>query len=222
MKDNISLKKGLPRSCEFLLALCGLIVLSPFFIVCALLVRISSPGAIFFRQRRVGLRGRIFTLYKFRTMVDSSSQGLLITAGGDRRITRIGRVLRKTKLDELPEIYNVLRGDMALVGPRPEVIEYVDFTDPAWDKILSVRPGITDTATLKLRNEESYLAMVEDKEKFYKEVIQPFKLQESIEYLEKRSSTSDILILLSTFKVILLPQTAKSANIEKVQLSYIE
>lgn len=222
MKNDISLKKGLPRSCEFLLALCGLIVLSPFFILCALLVRISSPGAIFFRQRRVGHRGRIFTLYKFRTMVDSSSRGLLITAGGDRRITRIGRILRKTKLDELPEIYNVLRGDMALVGPRPEVIEYVDFTSPAWDKILSVRPGITDTATLKLRNEETYLAMVEDKEKFYKEVIQPFKLRESIEYLKKRSSTSDIRILLSTFKVILLPQTAKSANIEKVQLSYIE
>lgn len=198
---------GLPRSVEFLLAAAGLAVLCPVLAVCAILVRISSPGEIFFRQQRMGRGGKLFTLYKFRTMVVSGS-GLPITAADDRRITAIGRVLRKWKLDELPEIYNVLRGDMSFVGPRPEVPELVDLGDPAWNIILKARPGITDTVTLCLRNEEAVLAAVEDKESFYRDTIQPFKIKGYLEYLQTKSLKTDLKILVQTIKVILFPQTA--------------
>ncbi|MEZ5428752.1 MAG: sugar transferase [Pyrinomonadaceae bacterium] len=221
MKENVVMPKGLPRSWECVLAVLGLIILFPILLICALLVRFSSPGPIFFRQKRVGFKGRIFTLYKFRTMVEAK-KGPLITADGDRRITRIGRILRKLKLDELPEIYNVLRGDMALVGPRPEVPQYVDFSNPLWDRVLSVRPGITDPVTLRLRNEEAFLAQVEDKERFYKEKIQPFKLKQSIKYLEKRSIKKDIKVIGKTFYVILFPHTAPPPSVEEIQPSYLK
>jgi lipopolysaccharide/colanic/teichoic acid biosynthesis glycosyltransferase len=221
MKNNSLISKGLPRSWECFLALSGLILLLPLFILCALLVRLSSPGPVFFRQKRVGHKGKVFTLFKFRTMIEGPKD-ILITADGDRRITQIGRILRKTKLDELPEIYNVLRGDMSFVGPRPEVIEYVDFSNSLWEKVLSVRPGITDPVTLQLRNEEAVLAKVKDKETFYREVVQPYKLSESIKYLETRSLKKDIRIIIQTFRVIVFPQTAPPTKIEEVQLSYIE
>ncbi len=219
MQNNDLISNGLPRSWECLLALTGLIVLSPLYVLCIVLVRLSSPGKVFFKQKRVGLKGETFTLYKFRTMV-SSKDGILITAEDDQRITPIGRILRKTKLDELPEIYNVLRGDMSFVGPRPEVLEYVDLENKQWEKILSVRPGITDPVTLQMRNEEAFLAKVEDKETFYREVIQPYKLSESIKYLETRSLKKDVMIIFLTFKVIAFPQTAPQATIEKTQLSF--
>ncbi len=215
-KDFVN--KGIPRSIEFIVAVFGLLILSPVLFICALFVWLSSPGGIFFRQKRVGRGGNLFTLYKFRTMVVSNS-GLPITAANDRRITRIGKFLRKWKLDELPEIYNVLIGEMSFVGPRPEVPELVDFSDPAWSTILMVRPGITDTVTLRLRNEEAILATVEDKETFYREVVQPYKIQGYLEYLEKRSLKTDLTIIAQTIKVILFPRTAPPPILKKVSIS---
>ena len=212
---------GLARGAEFVLAIFGLIILFPLLLFCALLVRVSSRGGIFFRQHRVGCRGETFTLYKFRTMVDSNG-GALVTAASDRRITDIGRFLRKWKLDELPELYNVLRGEMSFVGPRPEVPELVDFSNPAWADILRGRPGITDPVTLRLRNEESFLATVEDKEAFYRDVIQPFKLNGYLEYLETKSLKNDLKIVVQTIKVIIFPQTAPPPSLDEIQLSVVE
>lgn len=192
---------------EGALAFSGLIALAPLLALCALLVRASSPGAILFRQQRVGRGGKIFTLYKFRTM-RARGGGLLVTADGDARITRLGRFLRKTKLDELPELFNILRGEMSFVGPRPEVPELVDLNDVQWSKILSVRPGITDPVTLEFRNEEDLLVAAEDKEKFYREAIQPYKLKGYCKYLESKSAKNDLKIVFQTLKVVLLPHTA--------------
>jgi lipopolysaccharide/colanic/teichoic acid biosynthesis glycosyltransferase len=197
------------------LAIGGLIALSPILLMCALLIRISSPGSILFRQKRVGQNGKIFTLYKFRTMT-AASVGLPITADNDCRITNFGRILRKTKLDELPELYNVLRGEMAFVGPRPEVVELVDLTNPLWREVLSVRPGITDPITLEFRNEENLLAAVEDKKNFYRQVIQPYKLDGYLRYLKTKSFTNDLKIIARTFKVILLPQTVPPPNMKEI------
>lgn len=167
------------------LAVGGLILLFPVLLSCALLVRLSSPGAILFRQIRIGREGKPFTLYKFRTMFTGRA-GLPITAKTDHRITFWGKFLRASKLDELPELYNILRGDMSLVRPRPKVPELVDFANPAWRKILTVRPGITPV-TIRLRNEEVLLVGVEDKNSFYLEVIQPFKLNGYLEYVKKNA-----------------------------------
>ena len=194
------------------LALGGLLALFPLFLLCAVLIRLSSPGAVFFRQRRVGVGGTAFTLYKFRTM--SAAAGLPVTAENDLRITRFGRFLRKTKLDELPELYNILRGDMAFVGPRPEVVELVDFENPLWREVLSVRPGITDPVTLEFRNEENLLAGVEDKLKFYREVIQPYKLEGYADYLKKKCLKNDLKIVARTFMVVLFPRTAPPLKIK--------
>ena len=145
------------------------------------------------------------------------SGGLLITASNDTRITGIGRFLRQWKLDELPELYNVVIGDMSFVGPRPEVPEWVNLLEPEWEIVLSVRPGITDPVTLKLRNEEDLLAGVQDKEALYRDVIQPFKLAGYIKYLRVRSFKSDVKIMLRTAKAILVPKsemrTLETANL---------
>lgn len=204
--DN-SFNKGLPRSIEFLIAAGGLVILLPVFAICAILVRKSSQGEIIFRQQRVGRGGRSFTLYKFRTMAVSGG-GPPVTAANDCRITAFGRFLRKWKLDELPEIYNVLRGDMSFVGPRPEVSQFVDLSDPAWNIILTVRPGITDTVTLFLRNEEAVLAAADDKESFYRETVQPFKMKGYLDYIQTKSVKIDLKIIAQTIKVILFPHTA--------------
>lgn len=213
--------KGLPRSFECLLALTGIIVFFPILLLFAKLVCFSSRGGVFFCQRRVGRNGKLFTLYKFRTMFISNG-GLLVTSATDCRITPIGRFLRKWKLDELPELYNVLRGEMSFVGPRPEVPELVDFSNPAWNVILKVRPGITDTVTLRLRNEEAMLATVEDKESFYREVVQPYKIHGYLEYLKIKSLKTDLKIIAQTLKVILFPRTAPPPLLEKVVISYSE
>ena len=221
LESNEDLIGGLPRYFECILAFGGLLVLSPLLVLCVLLVRISSPGPLLFRQKRVGREGKVFTLYKFRTMF-VAKRGLLITAKTDRRITRVGKFLRKTKLDELPELYNVLCGDMSFVGPRPEVVEFVDFANPLWEKILAVRPGITDPVTLRLRNEESFLAGVVDKERFYRDVIQPYKLNGYAKYLKVKSSKNDLKIIVRTFKVILLPKTVPPPSTEELRLSCVE
>ncbi len=213
--------KGLPRSFECLIAVIGIIMLFPILLLCAQLVWFSSRGGIFFRQRRVGRNGKTFTLYKFRTMFVTNC-GSLVTSATDCRITPIGRFLRKWKLDELPELYNVLLGEMSFVGPRPEVPELVDFSNPAWHIILKVRPGITDTVTLCLRNEEAVLAMVEDKETYYREVVQPFKMKGYVEYLKTKSLKTDLKIIVHTLKVIIFPHTVPPPPLEKVGVSYIK
>ena len=216
INTNLHLSEFISRIGACALAISGLVILSPLLILCAALIQCSSPGAVFFRQKRVGRGGRIFTLYKFRTMVESK-RGLLVTAENDQRITPLGRILRKTKLDELPELYNILLGDMSFVGPRPEVVEMVDFKNPLWEKVLSVRPGITDPVTLEFRNEESLLVNIEDKSKFYREVIQPYKLDGYVRYLKTKCLRRDLMIVAETFKVVLLPKTAPPIRLSEIQ-----
>lgn len=204
--DNLpAAQRGIPRPIEAALAAAGLLVSIPVLAVAALLVRVTSPGPALFRQERVGLGGRAFTLYKLRTMRGPGG-GPQVTARGDSRITPIGRLLRRSKLDELPQLWNVVRGDMALVGPRPEVPRYVDRNDPNWQRILQARPGITDPVTLELRDEEALLAAVGgDTERFYREQLQPEKLRRYVAYLQGRSAGTDVKILFRTILAILIP-----------------
>jgi lipopolysaccharide/colanic/teichoic acid biosynthesis glycosyltransferase len=176
----------------------GLIFLSPLLVLIALLIRIDSPGSVFFSGQRVGKRGQVFGILKFRTMVAGTSHaGPAITAAGDQRITRIGKFLRRTKIDELPQLWNVVRGDMSLVGPRPEDPRYVILYDDQQRQLLSVRPGITSPASLKYRNEEALLA--EKGLGAYETMIMPKKLAADLEYLRDRSFWGDLKILLWTF-----------------------
>ena len=211
---------GLPRPLEFVLAGLFLVILSPLLILCSVLVIVSSTGPVFFRQLRVGRNGQRFKLFKFRTM-RVSTDGLLITAATDSRITPAGRFLRKWKLDELPELYNVLKGEMSFVGPRPEVPEFVDVSNPLWRIVLAVRPGITDPVTLTLRNEEAVLAMAEDKERYYRAVVQPYKLKGYIRYLEVKSFWRDVAVILRTMKVVLAPKS-HAQKLEVVDLLQVD
>ena len=203
-------RHGIPRPVEAILAGCGLLVSLPVVAVAAVLVRATSRGPALFRQERVGLGGKSFTLFKLRTMRLSES-GPQVTARGDDRITPIGRVLRQSKLDELPQLWNVVKGDMSLVGPRPEVPRYVDPRDPSWREVLGVRPGITDPVTLRLRDEETLLAGVDgDPERFYRERLLPEKLREYLLYLQTRTAWTDVEVLYKTVLAILSPRRARA------------
>ena len=193
---------GLPRAVDAALALAGLAASSPILAAAAVLVAATSPGPVLFRQTRVGLGGRPFTLLKLRTM-RMAPEGSQLTASGDSRITPVGRWLRRFKLDELPQLWNVVRGDMSLVGPRPEVPRYVDAADPLWRSVLSARPGLTDPVTLRLRDEEGLLAGVDDVEGFYRERLLPWKLRGYRDYLARRSWTSDLAVLGATALAVL-------------------
>lgn len=214
-------KVGIPRFLEIIIAFGGLISLSPLLIIAAILVKISSSGPIFFCQRRVGLNGKEFTLYKFRTM-HVQQKGPLVTASSDNRITGIGRILRKTKCDELPELWNIISGDMSFVGPRPEVPQLVDLTNSLWQKILTVRPGITDPVTLRLRNEEDLLAKEEDKENFYQDTLQPYKLKGYVNFVDKKSFKNDVVIILKTLKAVVLPGSVPPPTLEEIKGGFIE
>jgi lipopolysaccharide/colanic/teichoic acid biosynthesis glycosyltransferase len=194
------LKRWLDVAASFL----GLLILSPIFLILWLLVKLDSRGPALYRQQRVGRGNKNFTLLKFRTMhVDADKKGTLITVGGrDPRITRLGYYLRKFKLDELPQLINVLRGDMSLVGPRPEVRKYVNCYTPEQMEVLSIRPGITDPASIKFSNENELLDGITDPEKHYIEVIMPQKLALNLEYIRTRSFWRDIGIILSTIGMI--------------------
>lgn len=182
----------------------GILVLSPLLIVAAVAVRLSSPGPILFRQQRVGRDFRPFTLYKFRSMVQNApALGGQITAGRDPRITRAGAILRKTKLDELPQLFNVLKGDMSLVGPRPEVQRYVDLFRDDYREVLLVRPGITDLASVKYRDESEVLGASSDPERTYVEEILPDKIALAKEYIARASAPYDVTIILRTLLKIL-------------------
>ena len=195
-------RPGLPRPVEVALALAGLIAAAPWLAVSALAVALSSRGPVHFHHERVGRSGRRFRLLKFRTMRHGTT-GLEISAADDVRITPVGRVLRRMKLDELPQLWNVVRGDMSLVGPRPEVPRYVDANDPLWAEVLDVRPGLTDPATLRYRHEERILASVTgDRDRHYRDVVLPAKLRESLAYLRRRSWRTDLSVLLATFRKV--------------------
>ncbi len=169
----------------------------------------TSGFPALYRQRRVGRNGKAFTLVKLRTM-RTSTGGPQITRGGDDRVTPVGRLLRRTKLDELPELWNVLRGDMSFVGPRPEVERFVQTEDPRWREILRVRPGLTDPVTLSLRDEERLLAsVVGDPEAYYRETLQPLKLAGYVAYLRRRTWKSDLLVICNTLRAIALPSRAR-------------
>lgn len=177
----------------------GLVLLGPLLTVLALAVKWTSPGPVFFRQERIGQGGRSFRILKFRTMVaDAERRGLRITAGGDPRITPVGRFLRHYKMDELPQLWNVLIGDMSLVGPRPEVAKYVALYSSEQRRVLEVRPGITDPASLAYRHEEALLARAADPERFYVEMVMPAKLRINLDYINHRTFVRDLAVLLRT------------------------
>jgi lipopolysaccharide/colanic/teichoic acid biosynthesis glycosyltransferase len=181
-------------------SLCGLIVLSPFFAVLAIWIKFDSSGPVFFRQERVGQHGRCFRIFKFRTMIqDITGRAMQITVGHDPRITSSGLVLRKTKLDELPQLINVLVGDMSLVGPRPEVPRYVEcYPAELRQLVLSVRPGITDNASIEFANESDLLADAVDPELMYTNEILPRKLKLYANYVREHSILGDLSIIMRT------------------------
>ena len=177
----------------------GLLVLSPLFLVLAVWIPLDSQGPVFYRQTRVGRGGRDFRIFKFRTMRVGADKGSLVTIGGrDPRVTRVGAFLRRLKLDELPQLLNVLVGDMSLVGPRPEVRKYVDLYTPEQLHVLDVRPGMTDAASIKYRNESELLGQVEDPEDYYIHVILPDKLAINLDYVRNHSFWGDIKLIFKT------------------------
>ena len=181
----------------------GLVVLSPLFLIIAIWIKLDSSGPVFYRQVRVGRYNKDFRIYKFRSMRIGSDKGSLVTIGGhDSRITRSGYYLRKLKLDELPQLINVFIGDMSLVGPRPEVRHYVDYWTSEQMHVLDVRPGITDPASIKFRNENELMGKAEDPERFYIDVIMQEKLKLYLEYVENHSLWGDIKLIFDTFRVI--------------------
>ena len=186
------------RTLDVTVAVLGLALLWPVLVVVAIAVALSSPGPVLHRAQRVGRGGQPFTLYKFRTMVrDAAASGPGVTAGGDARITKVGRVLRRTKLDELPQLVNVLLGDMSLVGPRPEDERYVELYTPEQRRILDVRPGITSPASITYRDEEAVLRGADDLEAAYRELMAE-KIRIDLAYLERRSVRSDLGVLWRT------------------------
>lgn len=182
----------------------GLLVLSPILIIVAIWIKLDSKGPVFYRQVRVGRYNKDFRIFKFRSMRVGSDKGSLVTIGGrDPRVTRSGYFIRKFKIDELPQLINVFIGDMSLVGPRPEVRHYVDYWTPEQMHALDVRPGITDPASIRFRNENELLEKAEDPEKYYIEVIMQEKLKLYLEYVDNASFWYDIKLIFQTFGVII-------------------
>jgi lipopolysaccharide/colanic/teichoic acid biosynthesis glycosyltransferase len=186
------------RSFDFVSAFFGLIVLSPLFLIASLIIKLTSPGPVFHRGERVGRNGKVFLLYKFRTMIaNAAKRGPGITAKRDSRVTSMGRVFRRTKIDELPQLINVLKGDMSLVGPRPEDPRYVALYTTEQKKILNFRPGITSAASLTYRHEEQILSGM-DWETVYRINILPTKLVIDLDYLSKRTFWTDVCLIVRT------------------------
>lgn len=198
-------RNGGKRALDSIASTLGLLLASPVLLVVAVLIKGTSPGPVFYRQERVGLEGRCFRIVKFRTMCQGADQfGPGITSSGDPRVTAIGRWLRRVKLDELPQLWNVLKGEMSLVGPRPEVLRYVESYSTAHRRVLSVRPGITDLASIAYRGEEELLAGHSDLDRYYREVVLPDKLDMNLEYLDRMSFTYDLLLMVRTTQAIFI------------------
>ena len=195
---TMACKRAFDILCSFL----GLAVLSPVLLVVSVLVAVTSPGGVFFRQERIGKDGRPFRIFKFRSMRKDNA-GLKITTGNDSRITPVGRFLRKSKIDELPQLINVLAGDMSFVGPRPEVADYVNLYTPYQRQVLLVRPGITGLASIRFRNENDLLTASNDPNRTYVEQIMPRKIDLDLEYIPHASVFYDIKLIFQTFAVVI-------------------
>lgn len=187
------------RLFDFMIALLGLVLLFPLFLVVSFLIKINDRGPVFFNQKRVGRGGKLFLLYKFRSMkvLESAKEGIF-EPGNISRITPFGKYLRKTKIDELPQLFNVLIGDMSLVGPRPEVEKWVTVYPDRWRKVFSVKPGMTDKASIVYWNEESILVGSENPEKTYEETILPKKLELYEDYVANNSFFGDLKLIFKT------------------------
>ena len=192
------------RAMDIVLSACALAILWPLLLLIALAIWIDDPGPVFYRQVRVGRNGKTFRIFKFRSMVmDADKKGLAITVGRDSRITRVGAVLRKTKLDELAQLLNVFLGQMSFVGPRPEVPKYVELYTPYQRQVLLVRPGITDYASIAYRNENDLLASAPNPEAMYIEQIMPDKIELNMKYLREISPLADIRLILKTIVAVI-------------------
>ena len=201
--EKRKLQLVLKRGMDIVISGGALLVIWPVLLLVALAIKIDDPGPVFYRQVRVGRGGKTFRIFKFRTMVvDADKKGLAITVGRDNRITRVGALLRKTKLDELAQLINVFAGEMSFVGPRPEVQKYVDLYTPYQRQVLLVRPGITDYASIAYRNENDMLAGAEDPERMYIEVIMPDKIELNMKYLREISPLADIRLILGTIAAV--------------------
>lgn len=206
--DDILKNKGvqffLKRGFDIIASFIGLIILSPIFLIIACFIKLNSKGPVFFKQIRIGKNGKRFRIFKFRTMVvDAEKQGMQITVGRDSRITKVGHFLRKSKIDELPQLINILIGNMSFVGPRPEVPKYVQMYNENQKSILKVRPGITDVASIEYRNENALLAQSKNPEETYVKEIMPRKLELNLEYLRKLSIIYDVKLILKTLYVVI-------------------
>ncbi len=201
------------RTFDLICTSIGLVFISPLLLMSAAIILLLDGLPIFFRQHRMGLGGKTFLLYKFRTM-KTLPEGLegSFDAGNKTRVTHVGAFLRKTKLDELPQLWNVLKGDMSLVGPRPEVRKWVDAYPERWAKVLTVQPGITDPASIYYRNEEELLAQTDDPEAYYRDHVLPHKLDLYEEYVRTRSFLGDIRLIFKTIPTVLLPGRYSSQN----------
>ncbi|MEW6053641.1 MAG: sugar transferase [Nitrospirota bacterium] len=187
------------RLFDFVFSSLGIIVLLPLFAGIALAIKMDNAGPVFFRQERIGKDFKAFRIYKFRTMAHNSGQnGPKITSSHDKRITRTGKYLRRYKLDELPQLFNVLKGDMSFVGPRPEVEEYVNIYKSDYSRLLRIRPGITDPASIQYSNEETILASADNWEEAYKKKILPEKIRLSLHYVDHHNLSTDLKLICKT------------------------
>ena len=193
----------LKRVFDIIASFCGIIILFPLIIIVSILIKITSKGPVLFKQIRVTKNGKLFKIYKFRTMRENSEGNKQITVGKDNRITGIGHILRKTKLDELPQLFNVLKGEMSLVGPRPEVPKYVELYTDEQREILKVPAGITDYASIYFSNESELLGEAENPEEFYIKKIMPYKIELNKKYINEIGIMTDIKIIILTILKIL-------------------
>jgi lipopolysaccharide/colanic/teichoic acid biosynthesis glycosyltransferase len=199
------------RALDILLSVAALIVLSPLLIVVAIVLRCTGEGYVLYRQPRVGYQGRVFHLYKFATMLKDSPNlpGGVLTAKNDPRILPVGRILRATKINEIPQLWNVLRGDMSLIGPRPQAQAHFEvFPERVRREIIKVRPGLSGIGSVVFHDEESILSMCADQKDFYANHIAPYKGELEVWYVQHRSAAIDLLLILSTMQVVLFPGTA--------------
>jgi lipopolysaccharide/colanic/teichoic acid biosynthesis glycosyltransferase len=191
------------RLFDIVATILGGLLLMPIIFPIAIWIKISSKGSLFYIQKRVGLNFKEFNLYKFRSMViDADKKGPSVTSGDDPRITKVGAIIRKTKIDELPQLLNVLKGDMSLVGPRPEVMKFVSQKKDEYKKVLSIRPGITDNAAIAFRDEETIMKQYANKEKAYVDFVLPKKIELYSEYIDNISLFGDIKLILITLRII--------------------
>lgn len=193
----------LKRLFDIVASFCGIVILFPLIVIVSILIKLTSKGPVLFKQVRVTKNGRLFKIYKFRTMRENSEGNKQITVGNDSRITGVGHILRKTKLDELPQLFNVLKGEMSLVGPRPEVPKYVELYTKEQREILKVSAGITDYASIYFSNESELLGEAENPEEFYIKKIMPYKIELNKKYIKEIGIVTDIkLIILTILKIL--------------------